>query len=123
MAVRRHDEWENHEQTVPPCPDPYNHPDGFSGGHVFADDPTFEDVPFDHPNYPYIAALTKIGYVAGCSADPLRFYPERPHTHAEACVFFLRMLYGADFEPPTGEGIFADVDYDNAWYGDWVDAA
>ena len=157
-------------------------------GRVFADDPTFEDVPFDHPYYPYIEALYQNGYVAGCSespmlycperimdraesavfidrgnhgadfdppdptaivfsdvalnawyadwvhqlwgdgftsgckTDPLAYCPNRPHTRAEGCVFFLRMLNGAGYEPPPAGGIFADVDYGNAWYGDWVDA-
>jgi hypothetical protein len=32
------------------------------------------------------------------------------------------MMYGADYQPPPGQGYFADVDPD-AWYADWVDAA
>jgi hypothetical protein len=158
------------------------------GGGVFADDPTFEDVPFDHPYHDYIEALYQNGYVAGCSetpmlycpervmnraesavfvdrgnhgaelnppdptevvfedvaldawyadwvhqlwedgftagcgTDPLAYCPDQNHTRAEGCVFFMRMLFGDDYEPPPEGGIFADVDYANAWYGDWVDA-
>jgi len=157
-------------------------------GMAQAEDPTFEDVPFDHPYHDYIEALYQNGYIAGCSETPKLYCPERimdraesavfvdrgehgaefdppdpteevfvdvaldawyadwihqlwednftagcatnplaycpdwDHTRAEGCVFFLRMMYGADYEPSPAEGIFADVDYENAWYGDWVDA-
>jgi len=154
---------------------------------VFADDPTFEDVPLDHPYHDYIEALYQNGYVAGCSesprlycpeeimnraesavfvdrgnhgaafdppdptevvfadvaleawhadwvhqlwedgftagcrTDPLAYCPDQEHTRAEGCVFFLRMMYGADYEPPAPRGYFSDV-APEAWYADWVDA-
>jgi hypothetical protein len=154
---------------------------------VQADDPTFVDVPFDHPYYAHIEALYQNGYVAGCSesprmycperimnraesavfvergihgaevvpidptqivfadvaldtwyanwvhglwddqytdgcsADPLAYCPDLEHTRAEGCVFYLRMMYGADYEPPAPKGYFADV-YPENWYADWVDA-
>jgi len=149
---------------------------------------SFVDVPPDDPYFPYIEALYRLGYVSGCSENPLKycpydamershsavfverginsaeFIPSEPtevvfadvalgawygkwihglwddqftsgcgtnpliycpdqlHTRAEGSVFFLRMMYGADYEPPEAKGYFADVDY-GKWYGKWVDAA
>jgi hypothetical protein len=151
-------------------------------------EPTFIDVPLDHPYFEYIESLYQNGYVAGCSSDPLMYCPEndmnraesavfvergihaseymptqpteslfadvaltewyakwshglyddgytdgcgtdpliycpvQTHTRAEGCVFYLRMMYGADYEPPTPKGYFEDVDSE-AWYAKWVDAA
>jgi hypothetical protein len=84
---------------------------------------TFTDVLLSRWSVEWIELLWQDGFTAGCGANPLVFCPARAHTHAESCVFFLRMMYGADYVPPAAKGIFADVDYANAWYGDWVDAA
>jgi hypothetical protein len=37
-------------------------------------------------------------------------------------VFYLRMMYGADYEPGNPTGTFVDVDPE-MWYAKWVDAA
>jgi hypothetical protein len=37
-------------------------------------------------------------------------------------VFFLRIRYGPDYQPPTPSGIFADVNLDR-WSARWVEAA
>ena len=84
---------------------------------------SFADVGLERWSVEWIEQLYQDGFTAGCAENPLGFCPPRPHTHAEACVFFLRMQYGADYAPPPNAGAFADVDYEEAWYGDWVDAA
>jgi hypothetical protein len=65
--------------------------------------------------------LWEDGYTAGCGVDPLIYCPEQDNARAEGCVFYLRMMYGADYEPPQGSGYFEDVD-PSQWYADWVDA-
>jgi hypothetical protein len=67
-------------------------------------------------------ALWDDGYTSGCGTNPLIYCPLQEHTRAEGCVFYLRMMYGADYLPPPSEGTFADVDQE-AWYADWVEAA
>jgi hypothetical protein len=67
--------------------------------------------------------LWEDGYTAGCGVDPLRFCPSRGHTRAEAAVFFLKMLKGANFLPQGGgEMPYVDVP-EGAWYHKWVAAA
>ncbi len=66
--------------------------------------------------------LWQQGYTAGCSEQTLLFCPDRTHSHAEAAVFFLRMLRGAAYQPPPARGLFADVP-DQAWYRPWTEAA
>jgi hypothetical protein len=56
-------------------------------GVVRADDPTFIDVPFDHPYHASIEALYQNGYVAGCNESPLMYCPERIMNRAESAVF------------------------------------
>ncbi len=88
-------------------------------------DPTvvvFTDVVLDAWYADWVHGLWDDGYTAGCSADPLQYCPERLHTRAEGCVFYLRMMYGKDYQPPeTPKGYFKDVDT-NMWYAKWVDA-
>ncbi len=90
--------------------------------HASPDTPTFSDVDPAFWGYGWIESLWQDGFTSGCSSDPLSFCPEGEHTRAEGSVFFLRIKYGADYEPPTPQGIFADVTTD-AWYFDWVEAA
>jgi hypothetical protein len=70
----------------------------------------------------WVSGLWEDGYTAGCGTNPLLFCPARQHTRAEGAVFFLRMLHGADYQPPTTEGLFADVPVE-AWYADWAEEA
>jgi hypothetical protein len=82
----------------------------------------FADVGLDAWYADWVHGLWDDGYTAGCGTDPLVYCPDEEHTRAEGCVFYLRMMYGADYEPPLGKGYFEDVDAE-AWYADWVDAA
>jgi hypothetical protein len=85
-----------------------------------APEPSFEDVPLDHPYYPYIEALYQAGYVAGCSETPLLYCPERAMNRAESAVFVERGVWGADFMPPEPIAqIFADVPL-GLWYTKWA---
>jgi hypothetical protein len=82
----------------------------------------FDDVSLGEWYAKWAAALWEDGYTAGCDTDPLRYCPLRDHTRAEGCVFFLRMMHGADYLPPEPVGLFTDVPLD-AWYADWAEAA
>lgn len=62
--------------------------------------PTFADVPFDHWAHDYIEALYQAGYVAGCSASPRLYCPDRILSRAESSVFILRGAYGSISDPP-----------------------
>ncbi|OGO18784.1 MAG: hypothetical protein A2Z14_00275 [Chloroflexi bacterium RBG_16_48_8] len=82
----------------------------------------FADVALDAWYADWVHGLWDDGYTAGCNADPLEYCPERLHTRAEGCVFYLRMMYGKNYQPPDPpKGYFKDVDT-SAWYADWVDA-
>jgi hypothetical protein len=85
-------------------------------------DQLFADVPLEAWYSDWVTQLWEDGYTAGCSAEPLQYCAERIHTRAEGAVFFLRMMYGADYEPPPAKGYFSDVGLD-IWYARWVDAA
>ena len=83
----------------------------------------FEDVPLDRWYAPWVEALFEAGFTNGCSVAPRLFCPDQGHTRAEASVFFLRMLNGPDYFPPTPqESFFADVPVDR-WYAPWVQEA
>lgn len=84
--------------------------------------PTFADVPLTHWGYGWVESLWRDGFTAGCNTSPLMYCPDRQHTRAEACVFFMRIKRGVDFMPPAPTGLFADVDT-GAWYAGWVEAA
>jgi hypothetical protein len=83
---------------------------------------TFDDVPLEAWYADWIDVLWKDGYTAGCGMDPLIYCPDQEQTRANGCVFYLRMINGADFEPPPAKGYFKDVDPEK-WYAKWVDAA
>jgi hypothetical protein len=85
-------------------------------------DPIFADVPLAEWYAKWATALWEDGYTAGCGMDPLIFCPLRQHTIAEGCVFFLRMMHGADYEPPAPQGLFQDVAL-GTWYAKWVEQA
>jgi uncharacterized protein YkwD len=97
---------------------------GIHGAGVDPQDPTqliFADVGLEAWYSDWIHGLWDDGYTAGCGTDPLVYCPDQEHTRAEGCVFYLRMLYGADYVPPAPKGYFTDVD-PQKWYADWVDA-
>ncbi|NIM93052.1 MAG: hypothetical protein GTO18_04995, partial [Anaerolineales bacterium] len=70
----------------------------------------------------WTAGLWEDRYTAGCSVDPLLYCPFNEHTNAEGCVFYLRMLNGAEYLPSEPTGIFADVPVDE-WYAPWEEEA
>jgi CSLREA domain-containing protein len=87
----------------------------------------FDDVPVGVDEQwfsKWVGELYEQGYTAGCSEEPPLYCPQNGHTRAEATVFYLRMLKGADYEPPqvTEPPIFNDVPVDE-WYAKWVHAA
>jgi len=84
--------------------------------------PTFVDVVSSFWGYGWIESLWEDGYTSGCAADPLMYCPDGANTRAEASVFFLRIKFGVDYEPPPPTGVFSDVDQE-AWYIGWVEAA
>jgi hypothetical protein len=95
------------------------------GGYVppAATDQIFEDVPRDRWYSSWVEALYGAGFTSGCAIAPRLFCPDQGHTRAEAAVFFLRMLNGNDFVPPSlQQSLFADVPLDR-WYAPWVHEA
>jgi hypothetical protein len=82
----------------------------------------FADVPLNEWYAKWSHGLWEDGYTAGCGTDPLIYCPLQQHTRAEGAVFFLRMLNGADYEPPEAQGLFVDVD-PASWEAKWVEAA
>jgi hypothetical protein len=64
--------------------------------------------------------LHQQGYVAGCSAEPLRYCPEETMTRAESAVLVERGIHGAGYLPPLPAGpTFADVPLE-AWFAKWA---
>ena len=83
----------------------------------------FADLPLDSWAAKWVNGLWVDQYTAGCGTNPLVYCPWQGHTRAEGCVLYLRMLNGADFDPPQPAGqTFSDVPLDS-WYGKWVQAA
>jgi hypothetical protein len=84
--------------------------------------PTFADVPFDHPLYPYIQALYDAGYTAGCSTNPLMFCPDTILDRAQSAVFMLRGQLGSDYTPPSAPwNTFADNWIGFEWAQPWAE--
>jgi hypothetical protein len=83
----------------------------------------FDDMPLESWAAGWVNALWTDQYTAGCGSNPLMYCPWQGHTRAEGSVFYMRMLNGADFDPPQPtQQIFADVP-PGAWYAKWVHAA
>ena len=82
----------------------------------------FADLALDSWYADWTHGLWVDGYTAGCGINPLTYCPDQEHTRAEASVFYLRMMYGVDYEPPEAKRYFADVG-EGLWYERWVDAA
>lgn len=83
---------------------------------------TFADVPLWEWFAKWADGLWDDGYTAGCGTNPLIYCPLQQHSMAEGAVFYLRMLNGSTYEPPSSTGIFSDVPT-SAWYARWVEAA
>ncbi len=82
----------------------------------------FDDVPLWEWFAKWADGLWLDGYTAGCGTDPLVYCPLQEHTRTEGTVFFLRMLYGADYVPPDPLGLFIDV-LPEFWGAKWIEAA
>jgi hypothetical protein len=98
---------------------------GIHGAGFLPHDPLeqiFADVGLSEWYAKWASQLWYDGYTAGCGTDPLVYCPLQEHTIAEGCVFYLRMMKGADYEPGEASGIFVDVPLE-AWYARWVEAA
>jgi len=81
-------------------------------------------VPFGHWAYEYINALYEASYVAGCSAEPRLYCPERILNRAESSVFVLRGKYGTISDPPYSPPdtpTFVDVSKSYWGYG-WIES-
>ncbi len=64
-------------------------------------EPTFADVPFNHPMYQYIQVLYDAGLTAGCSINPLMFCPDTILDRAQSAVFMMRGQLGSGYTPPA----------------------
>ncbi|NIM96186.1 MAG: hypothetical protein GTO18_21010 [Anaerolineales bacterium] len=98
---------------------------GFHGAGYLPQQPNgtlFDDVSLGEWYAKWANGLWEDGYTAGCGTNPLIYCPLQPHARAEGAVFFLRMMYGADYQPPAPTGVFADVGLE-WWYAKWVEAA
>jgi bacillolysin len=99
---------------------------GIHGGGYLPPDPgsqVFADVPLTEWYAKWATGLWDDGYTAGCGTDPLIYCPLVTHSRAEGAVFYLRMLNGAGYVPPTPSvQIFSDVPL-TEWYAKWVNAA
>lgn len=83
---------------------------------------TFADVPLWEWFAKWADGLWNDGYTAGCGTNPLIYCPLQQHSMAEGAVFYLRMLNGPTYEPPSPTGIFSDAPI-SEWYARWVEAA
>jgi len=81
----------------------------------------FIDVGSGHWAYDWTAAMYADGQTAGCSSDPLAFCPEDITSRAMMAVYYLRIKFGANYEPPAPAGIFSDAN--NDWSDKWIEAA
>jgi len=82
----------------------------------------FADLALDSWAAKWVNGLWEDHYTAGCGTNPLVYCPWQGHTRAEGCVFYMRMLNGADYQPPQPtQQTFSDVPLD-AWYAKWVEA-
>lgn len=86
--------------------------------------PIFGDVPDTHWAHDYIEALYEAGYVAGCSASPRLYCPDRVLNRAESAVFVERGEHGAVVDPPyptPSSATFVDVG-PSYWGFGWVES-
>jgi hypothetical protein len=86
--------------------------------------PIFGDVPASHWAHDYIEALYNAGYVAGCSASPRLYCPDRILNRAESAVFVERGEHGAVVDPPypaPSSATFVDVG-SSYWGFGWIES-
>jgi outer membrane protein assembly factor BamB len=83
----------------------------------------FADLGLDSWAAKWVNGLWQDQYTAGCGTNPLVYCPWQGHTRAEGCVFYLRMMNGATYDPaPPAVQTFTDVPLD-VWYAKWAKAA
>jgi hypothetical protein len=80
----------------------------------------FEDVPLENWSAKWISYLLDDEFTSGCSSDPPLYCPWVGHTRVEGTVFYLRMLNGPEYSPPSAEGIFSDLDPQD-WGTKWAE--
>lgn len=98
---------------------------GVQGGGYLPQDPNslvFADVALESWVAKWATDLWEKTYTAGCGSNPLMYCPDKGHTRAEGAVFYLRMLYGPSYEPPSPSGVFADAPV-SEWFTRWVEDA
>ena len=83
----------------------------------------FSDVPRSYWANPYIEALQRQGYVAGCRLTPdVAYCPANTMTRSESSVYVLRGDKGAGYTPPAPAApVFSDVPSDR-WDYKWATA-
>jgi hypothetical protein len=90
--------------------------------------PPFADMPVSHWAVEWVNELKNLGFTEGCGVNEQGeaiFCVDFDHTRAEAAVYFVRMLEGPDFVPPTPDPNhwfkYGDVAADDSvWYNKWV---
>ena len=85
---------------------------------------SFADVLPSYWAFEEIEAIYQAGYVAGCSADPRLYCPDRILNRAESAVFVLRGEYGSIADPPhtpPATPTFVDVATSFWGYG-WIES-
>ena len=90
--------------------------------------PPFADVFLSDWFVEWVSYIKQNGYTDGCGQNAQGeqiFCPSRVHTRAEAATFFVRMVEGPDFIPPSPEPDhwfrYDDVARDNSlWYNKWI---
>jgi hypothetical protein len=80
----------------------------------------FADVPLSYWDTDWIEKLYADHITSGCGTSPLSYCPDRSITRAEMAVFLLKAEHGADYNPPTAVGIFADVP-PSYWDASWIE--
>jgi hypothetical protein len=104
---------------------------GVEGAEFHPPTPTalpFADVPLSHWAVEWVDELKFLGFTDGCGVNEKGeaiFCVDFDHTRAEAAVYFVRMLEGADFVPPAPDHNrpyqFDDVLADNSvWFNKWI---
>jgi len=114
--------WARYRSSVL-CPVTNTNPDDLSLSYeIDWNQPTFSDVPFNHPLHGYIQALWNAGFTAGCSTDPLLFCPDTVMDRAQSAVFMLRGQFGTGYVPPpepwdtfTDDWSLSDISWSEKW--------
>ena len=85
--------------------------------------PVFADVALVDWYAKWADALWQEGYTAGCGTAPLLYCPLQIHSRAEAAVFFVRLLRGAEYQPQEPITLYYEDVGLGTWYAKWVAAA